>query len=274
MNWYKAKTILIVFLVIINAALLTYISADSYKSIKNEERVSETVISLLGDKGILIDKKLLDSAYKTESLKTVYASNIISDYQSFSELIFSGDVKKINDSEYTCEKGTVKYSGDSFYVKAAKNSVLAEVKKGSNPEKIAKKYLLTLGIDTSNTKPIISEDGEKKFLNYERKIGSYKCFGTGIKVEMNSLGIIAVSGTWHKYSKSDVKTELKAISSVLVDYMNLHTLTKSPVTITTLSLGYATLETEVYHEGILLIPVWEITDDKGNSKYIDARENL
>ena len=101
MNWYKAKTILIVFLVITNAFLLFNIIFN----VKDGTYISDKTISetaaILHNNGIDIDESIIP--HKNVNAGQFEADNIIEGYQSFAEKLLGENPEKISyarSSEY------------------------------------------------------------------------------------------------------------------------------------------------------------------------------
>ncbi len=275
MNWYKAKTILIVFLVIVNAALLTYICIDSFNSRKIENKVVDTVISLLNNNNIDVDKTTVAAAEKYTKIKKAFAVNTISDYTSFSKLILGENTTATEQNKFTSPNGTIVFTGDYFDANASDGKILKEfIVNTQNIKAVAKEYLTAIGINADIEESTVSEENGKFIVNTQEYINGYPVFGAYITLILNNKGILSVQGTWYDFrEKSTSDSELKDVTGVLIDYKNQRS-DASPCKITKIELGYSTLESDVFHESIVLTPVWKITNDSNQIIYIDARENI
>lgn len=269
MNWSKVKSIMIVFLILVNLSFLTYIVYEEVRTNKRNEQMAQTVTMLLETRGITVDKKLVAKSAKTENAQSLYADNFISDYEGFAKVTLGDDATKTDSNNYKSEFGTLNFKGDCFEIKALENKSLYAAKVTKvNAQSIAKEYLKKIGIDTKNsTKEIVEENSLFK-VKFSENINDLTLFNSGIEVIMDSTGIVLVKGNWYNVnSQNSSISELKNVSGILVDYMNKGKKSQ----ITNIELGYSIHDTNTYHESVFLTPVWKITDTNGVT-YIDARE--
>lgn len=273
MKWEKAKTILIVFFIIINLFFITYIVGDNIHALRIEEQVADSVVELMSKNGITVDKKLITDAFGQKSMKTVYVKNIINSYGEFAKNVLGDDIIQVNEQEFKGENGSITFKGDYFEVKAEQGKYLhsADIN-SSNAEKTAVDYISSVGVNEPELKGELAEKDGKYCIYFDKKINGYKVFEVGIAVIADNNGIKEMYGSWFNEQEgvNSVK-ELKKASGTLIEYMNNNK--KSGTVIKDISLGYATLEAMLYHESVLLTPVWAITEESGDSVYIDAREN-
>ncbi len=274
MDWNKAKTILIMFFLVINLALIFYITVDNRQAKKSEESVYSTVISLLDEKDIHIDKSLILKSNKG-ALKNIYVKNVISDYESFAKKILGDYLVPLNENEYENDTGIIFFSGDCFSVKSKEGKYIkqAELNK-DNITDIITEYLTDIGFEAANAK-IISSVSELGFtVYYYPIIDSSEVFKTQLTISATDKGILQISGNWYNlHNKNTAAQNLKPIAGALIEYMNNHS-SDGKINISDISLGYMSPDTGSYHEKVLLTPVWRITGDNGETAYVDARENI
>lgn len=274
MDWNRAKTILIMFFLIINLALIFYITADDMQSKKAEENVYSTVISLLEEKDIHIDKNLILNSNR-EALKNIYVKNVISDYESFAKKILGDNLTPLNENEYENDIGIIFFSGDCFDVKAKDGKYIkqAELNK-DNITDIITEYLTEIGFEAANAK-ITSSVSESGFtVDCYPIIDSSEVFKTQLTISVTDNGILQISGNWYNlHNKNTAAQNLKPIAGALIEYMNNHS-SGEKIVISDITLGYMSPDSGSYHEKVLLTPVWRITGDNGETAYIDARENI
>ena len=224
MDWYKAKTILIAFLITTNILLLFYIVTDSYSSNKTKQQITDTVINILDEKNITVDKSILLSANTDKKVKNFYASNIITNYPAFSKLLLGEDLTFSSYNSYQNNIGTVEYMGDYFNAKSndghfiyKSNDTITK----SNATTIAKSYLKHLGADINNLNSRLVTDNNNFSVTLKRTANSLTVFDMEVTVEMNKDGIYKISGSMFNIENKDAqKTEQKNISGVLIEYMN------------------------------------------------------
>ena len=274
MKWDKAKTILIVFFVVINLVLLIYLIADNMHSAKIEGQVADTVVDLLDENGIRINKNAITDAAKQKKMKTVYVKNIISSYDEFANTVLGEDVIRGEENRYTSKNGSLSFKGDYFVAEASNGGFLQKFQSTSGDEnKKAEEYLVSLGAEIKDSQGEYLKDNSVTKVHFEEIIDGFNVYGAELTVELTNEGVKKVYGCWYNEQEGgDSVMELKSPSGALIEYMNGRKSTSS-VTIENISLGYASLETMLYHESVLLTPVWEIAESGGEKTYINAREN-
>lgn len=272
MNWSKVKSIMIVFLILVNLSFLSYIIYDEICVNKRNEQMANTTASLLQTRNITVATKMIADCLKNESIESVYVDNVISSYADFSKKILGESLVLVSGNKYQSDIGKIEFSGDFFKAKANDGKHLYEANISSqNAKNVSKKYLNMLGINTEKTQ--ISEENNNYKLTYTKEINSVPVFLAGITVEMDNLGVVSIYGNWYNInSQSSSNIDLKSVSGVLVEYMNQQAKSDKNIQVTNISLGYSALDPNTYHESIFLTPVWKISDSS-NDFYIDAREN-
>ena len=272
MNWSKVKSIMIVFLILVNLSFLSYIIYDEICVNKRNEQMANTTASLLQSRNITVDTKMIADCLKNESIESVYVDNVISSYADFSKKILGESLVFVTKNKYQSEIGQIEFWGDIFKARANEGKHLYEANISSqNAKNISKKYLNMLGINTEKTQ--ISEENNNYKLIYTKEINSLPVFEAGITVEMDSLGVVSIYGNWYNISSQNSSAiELKSVSGVLVEYMNQQAESDKSIQVTNISLGYSALDPNTYHESVFLTPVWKISDS-AKDFYIDAREN-
>ena len=272
MDWYRAKTIMIVFLVVVNLGLGAYIIIDNINEKNVENSVSEEVIGLLEKNNIDVEKKLLLSNANPPNIRKVNADNIISDYFYFSKKILGENVKSFSDNVYENNVGKVTFNGDNFKAEAKEEFYLGEILTNEkNAKENAKKYLKSIGADIEDA-IVKAEKKDNKFLvNFQRKINNQKIFKMYLTVELTNKGVVAIYGNWYNpgIDYSEI-AELKDITGVMIEYMNQKGKSSDKIKIEKIDIGYVVANDNTFNESVYLIPVWKITDNHGDIKYINA----
>lgn len=274
MNWSKVKSVMIVFLILVNLSFLSYIVYEEVRVNKQNVQMAQTTASLLKSRNIIVDEKMIADCAKSESVQSVYVDNIISNYYDFSKKVLGDSSEQTSNSSYQSNIGTIEFTGDCFKANAANNKYLYEKNITlHDAEKVITQYLNILGINTEKTQVKLTEENGIYELVYTKKINSLPVFQTYITIKANNSGIISINGNWYNInSQNSSAIELKNISGVLVEYMNNKSKIDTDIQINDISLGYSALNPNVYHESVFLTPVWKISDSTGDY-YIDAREN-
>ena len=276
MDWKKTKTIMIIFIVIVDILLLGYITYDKLNIRKMDYNMSQTTTQLLKSKGILVDSQILVDAYKIKTAKNVYADNIISNYEEFAKHILQDDVKKISDNEYISDKGKIIFKGDFFDASANENEYLQKVEiTKANAPKTAQKYLERIGVNTDNITKTVIEENEKFYFSIYANIDRFPVFKVGINVLMTKDGIKEVYGKWYNvnnYNREQI--ELKPISGVMVEFMNKVLNNGTNININSVDFGYLSPDDNIHHESIMMTTAWKILYDEKEAVFIKARENI
>ena len=276
MDWYKAKTILIAFLVVVNISLFTYLIMDSRSSDNTDNKVLDITVSLLDENGIAVERTLFKELQTPDYVENIYVENLIGDYAEFAGCILGDDVKVDGGQTYSSELGKVRFEGDYFYADACEGKVFEKISvlTKNSAESVAKKYLSSIGIDIDKRTYVTSVADDLSNVTFNLVINDIPVFDAYISVKLSKDGIVSVSGAaFCEQSKNAPDIELKSISGILIDYMNRKANAKKPHTISDISFGYALSESEQYHEGFELTPVWRITDSNGFKENIDARNS-
>lgn len=275
MNWNKAKTILILFLIAVNISLLTYTIFDGYIQRHTKSQVVQNAINILSKNGIDVDKKVIDSADGKNSVKEVYAYNIISDYSGFAKLIIGNDAQYSGENTYTSSSGEITFWGDCFCAKAKTNSYLRSFDIPlKNVLDTSIQIFAQLGITVNSKDIIIDEKNGIYTVMISKKINTLPVFGSKIVLTLSQFGVTAIEGAWYEQELRETsKINLKDISMCMIDYMN-EKKSKKPCTITRITHGYATLDENTYHASLMLTPVIAIENNLGEIIYIDSRENI
>ena len=271
MDWYRAKTIMIIFLIVVNLGLGVYIAIDNINDKKVKNSVADEVVELLEKNNIEIDKKLLLSNANPQNIKKVNAQNIISDYFYFSKNILGENVKSFADNVYENNIGKVTFNGDNFRGESFDGYFLSEISTSKkNAKENAKKYLKSIGADVKDTTLNLEEKDGRFYVSFQREIDNKKTFKMDITVEMTNKGVVSVFGNWYNLKVENETKELKNITGVMVEYMNSQGKKDNKIKVKKIDLGYGIISNKSFNENIYLTPVWEITDNAGNIKYINA----
>ncbi len=275
MDWHKAKTILIVYFVIINIALLIYLIYSNFRTEGLRTQVAEQVVELLKNKNVDIDEKLLTENNYTNEMRYIYVSNVIKDYESFAKEALGEDAYSAEENRFETDAAYVNFEGDGFEIRTYDLPLIKTEINRSNAQKCARDYLEDLGMDMKDSNASVTDTPEGYDVTFYEYIGDFEIFGAKVNVRMKSDGIYAVYGNWYNQKgKDNNKSSIKDIPGMLIEYLNSKNGEELPDKILNIRLGYSTFETDDFHESLLLTPVWEITDDKNNVVYIDARETV
>lgn len=269
MNWSKAKTILIIFL-LCTSFILSYMLASSNENNKtiNPQTVEHT-INLLDKRGIKVSGELISKRIPNELIYNV--ENVITDYSSFAETVFPACVPGENNF-YTAQDGTgtINFFADRFNIKYPNGYPTSH--KLKSPADKARAYLMTIGIDVGNANVSVENDAEGIFtVSFTNTLGKYPFFDCNIKAVLKGENIMNVSGTWfNQLDISPAQSGLKPLTSLLIDY-SAYTKTFTNIEITDINFGYSINEFGVYHKQSTVSPIYQIVTSDGKFFYIDAR---
>lgn len=267
-NNQRAKTILIVFFMLTNMCLLTMLlhSYNTYRRVPDD--VIKTASELLNERGIIIDKELIPTSISIQ--KQVLVENIITSYDDFAKTILGENIQK-KDNIFFSGIGEVSFDGDKFFIKYNNGYETNEKKK--SPSDKAEFYLNSIGINTKNSDIYSSNNDQGVFtVIFTKMLYGKPFFDCSIQVDIVGTKITRISGCWFNKYSTEAAQPTKPVSGLLVSY-SARNIDFTNVKIISLKSGYAINENGVFHKQAVLLPVYEITTDKYNKIYIDARGN-
>lgn len=271
MNWSKAKTILILFLLCTNIFLLSIIINSYHKRTKVPEEVINSTVALLNGRNIKIDSSLIPAVINDEKIFSV--ENVISDYESFARLALKNDITP-TDNGFSSDNASIKYKGDRFYISFTEGIDTPDELK--SPADKAKAYLKGIGIEPKNAEITVTNDANGVFtVAFTQVIDNKPFFDCKVSVELDKTKIMAVYGCWFtKDEDSGTPSTLESVPGLLVKF-SAQNPDLADGTILKLKSGYAVDENEsgIFHKQTMIIPVLEITMSDENKYYIDARSN-
>lgn len=268
MNWYRAKTILIVFFVCMNVFLLVNLIYTTNKANIVTPEVIASTVEVLEKNNIHISAEKIPE--KTISLNSFEMKNVFSDKEKFAKNFCGEDAVLDAENIYKGKNGTISYESDRFIFTpiSMKNST-----NGKDMCDSVKILLSEFGIDVSDAECIEYNENGNTVIHFKNTIDGYKIFDSYIKVFVDSSSnITCIDGAWfEKISKSSTRLSLKSVTSVLVDFILNPKRTQGENIIEKLELGYVASDDGIYHESTVLIPVWQITLTDGSSYCMDTR---
>lgn len=271
MEWVRAKTIMIVFLIVVNIGLGAYILIDSINEKKVNDSIANKVIELLKENNISVKKDMILSNLNVKNENGVKAYNVVSDYFNFSKKIIGENVKSFEDGVYENNIGKVTFAGDCFKGEAREDYFLDEiVTNDKNAVNNAKKYLESIGVDVDTTVEKVEKKDNKFYVTFEKKVNNRKIFNMQITVEMSYKGVTAVWGNWYNREVEKTKYPIKDITGILIEYMNLKSDSGESIAIKDIDIGYVVFDSNIFHEDVKMELVWRITDSLGKTEYIRA----
>ncbi len=267
MNWYRAKTILIILFLFSDLFLLGNIIISTRRLTAVAPEIIESTIQILKNNNISIEKESIPE--NILSLPYAEADNVIYDFNAFSRAFLGEGAKKTDEFLYESNSGTIQFTGDGFTYKSISQSDSKKTNE-KDARATAIEFLKSKGFDLSNAE-IYSEKYSDEFsITLKNKVNSLPLFNSVITTKISGTQITEVSGTWFNISHTKgQENELKTVTSALIDC--IPSVTNVPAKITELTLGYTIPDVTLYHKSATLIPVWEIQDEKGNIYYHDAR---
>ena len=260
MNWYRAKTILIVFFIITNLFLFYNITFGT----QDENYISDDVVlyttQVLKNNEITIDSGIIPR--KKVSAVQFEADNIITGYEEFSKKVLGELSVKISDNSYMSELGRLDFSGDRFTL-TVENYPQIDLE----TEKAAISLLENFNIKISNY--------EYENQRFTKKINKLEVFDCNIEISQEESGKLTISGVWFEKNSKEVSggKEMKPITSVLIDFISEHERPQGAVTIEKVKWGYMVYETDTYHKSIVPLPVWKFEFEDNGYICMDARAN-
>ena len=268
MNWGKAKTILIVFLLFTTVVLyLMLYTSNSKRNVISDETVTNS-ITILNQRGIKLEPSLIPKKLDSAPIYTV--ENALIDQESFVASALGEDFSFENDI-YTSKNGTLAFWGDRFSVTYPNG--LDTDKALKSPAEKARAYLLTLGLDLYETDVVVKNDAKGTFtVTFSKKLDKLPFFDRSIKCTLKGEKITGAEGSWfYNEEYSPTQASLDSVPSLLIKYSSENK-SFTNIEINKITLGYAINENSVYHKKATVLPVYQVETKDNKVFYIDARE--
>lgn len=268
MNWSGAKSILIIFFLIINIIFLG-ILADNNRSIYSvDQRVVDSAIDILKKSDITVDSSVIPR--RNYKMKYAEAINVITDNMLFAKKMLGEDVSE-KDGIYVSEAGRLAITGDSFSVDYNDTDYF-NISGYSSVKKQVHHVIRELGF--SNTGNFVIDEADGKYTAViNNMIDGKRIFDSSLNIVISGNHVVHISGTWFSTETSALDSqEIKSVTTALIDFM--HQYQEGAAEIEDICIGYYKGEPDIYHRSAALIPVWNIRTKDGVSTYIDARSDL
>ncbi len=267
MNWYRAKTILIILFLFADLFLLATIITSTHQQTTVTPEIIASTAKILKNQGITINTDLIPD--KIVSVPYAEADNVISDYDEFAKLFLGDDFTKSEEFLYKSHTGTIKLDGDSFnYSRNIPYNDASITEK--NAQNIASEFLESKGFNISDAEIGTEKTTDNFTIIFRNTTNSLPLFNSVVTVKISGSDVTAVSGSWFNVTGAKGQdSKLKAVTSALIDF--IPSITAIPTQITELTLGYTVLDNTLYHKSAALVPVWQIKEANGNVHYPDAR---
>lgn len=271
MDWYRAKSIMIVFLICTNLFLGGYLVLDSRRTDSIDNDVRNAILLLLDEKGISIDAGLL--AENGGTPEYAEAENIIGDYEEFAAQLLGSGYTAGADSTYIGRDGaSVTFDGDNFtyYGKAAAPEGGLDDAYALNT---AEEFMAAAGIDAPDGLTAADTADGRKSVTAVSTADGLDIFNSQLSVTVGSDGSICAAGRW--YTETTAENGSEGRLSTVDIYTALARFTSDfdveNTEIVSARQGYTVADDNVYHETAVLTPVWCIELADGRSCYIDSR---
>ena len=268
MNWSKAKTILIIFLLFTTLLLSTMLHTSNSKRRTISDDTVTNSIKILSDRGVKIEPSLIPKRLESATIYTV--ENALIDQKEFVKSALGENFTFENDI-YTSPLGTLLFWGDRFSVTYPDGIDTDKALK--SPAEKARAYLMTLGLDLYKTDVIVKNDATGTFtVAFSSKLDNLPFFDRSIKCTLKGEKLIGAEGSWfYNEEYSPTQVSLDSVASLLIKYSSENKLF-SNIEINKITLGYAINENNIYHKKATVLPVYQIETADNKVFYIDARQ--
>ncbi len=266
MNWSKAKTILIILLTLANFFLAFILVRSTINSTRIPSETIANTISILNERSITIDSKLIPNRIEKKKIYTV--ENIISDYKDFAKKVL-GDSFIVSGNKYATDSAELEFDGDRFKINYFGGYTVSE--NSSRPEDTASNYLQLLGIDTKSASHTVNEtENNLKTIVYTMDLGNSPFFGCEIAVSVSDNKILDVNGCWFiKTETHPTSQAIESIPSILVK-LSANNPDFANTEILEINFGYSIGEEKVFHKNGNVLPVYEIVCSNNKSYFVYA----
>lgn len=273
MDVAKVKTILIFVLAALNIALFSFLIGARNQDSSVNQRSDDQVISLLAEKNIKLDKKLIPG--KVSAVPNCLIERMLSgDDKTISKLL-GGKYIKEEEGRYINENKQLTLNGDSFRFTDAAPANPPTDNSPAEIEKYCVEAMKHMGISAENYTFLgMNSAGANVKALFAPKCAGYSFFDANLDFEISENGLVSVQGKnlISSNTLSGGKTEIFSIHSILVDFADNQYLDHTRQTVISgISLGYYIGHDAEQYKSVLAIPVWQIASDSGDIFYYDAR---
>lgn len=272
MDVAKVKTILIFVLVALNIALLSFLIGTRSQDSSVNQRSDDQVISLLSEKNVKLDKKLIPQ--KVSAVPNCLIERMLSgDDKIISKLLGGKYIKE--EERYINENKQLTLNGDAFRFTDAAPADPPTDTSPAGIEKYCANAMKHMGISAENYTFLgMNSAGENVKALFAPKCAEYSFFDANLDFEISANGLVSVQGK-NLISSNTIsggKTEIFSIHSILVDFADNPYLDRTRQTVISgISLGYYIGHDAQQYKSVLAIPVWQIVSENGDIFYYDAR---
>lgn len=272
MDAAKVKTILIFVLVALNIALLSFLIGTRTQDSSVNQRSDDQVVSLLSEKNIKLDKKLIPQ--KVAAVPNCLIERMLGGDDKIISKLLGGKYIKEGDL-YINENKQLTLNGDSFRFTDTAPAVPPADNSPAGIEQYCANAMKHMGISAENYTFLgMNSAGENVKALFAPKCAGYSFFDANLDFEISADGLVSVQGKnlISSNTLSGGKTEIFSIHSILVDFADNQYLDRTKQTVISgISLGYYIGHDAQQYKSVLAIPVWQIASENGDIFYYDAR---
>ena len=273
MDFKRVKTILIVVLAAVNIALASWLTGIIYQDRDVSQRSDDQVVALLAERNIVLDKKKIpDTAGELPNCQV--ERMLDGDEKKVSKLL-GGQYQKAADGSYVNGSKTLVISGDSFRLSDTRPEKPLSARTPEAVEAYCVEAMQEMGISTDNYFfSGMNAAGDNVKAIFISRFGKYDFFDANLEFELSDQGLVSVQGKnlIAANTVTGTKTDIFAIRSILVDFVNNPRLDTSRQTvIASIQLGYYIGHDAEQYKSVMAIPVWQIATEQGQIFYYDAR---
>lgn len=267
MNWSGAKSILIIFFLIINIIFLGILINTDRSIYTVDAKILNSTTEILKKSQITVSDSVIPK--KNPHMKYAEAYNVITDNMLFAQKLLGGNVFE-SDGVYSGDAGKLTVSGDSFSIHYYSGDYFG-ISECAGIKKQARRILRKLDFPNTGNYDITEENGGYR-IDVHNIIDGKNFFDSQLCITINENRVENISGTWFETETNMLGSDdIKSVTTALIDFM--HGSVDTPTEITNIDIGYYKGEPDVYHRSAVLIPAWKITESSGKITFIDARSN-
>ena len=263
MKNYYTKIILIfaLFFAVIGVTVSLIIGNDN----TFDKDSAHNLTQFLAQNGVIVEEVLIDT--RTQYVMNTELKSITSDKALLSKNLLGENMSALAET-YASEAGTVSYVGSEFNFRPTKeyrSDITSDANK-FDANKKTQRLLKALGFDLEGSTFSNITENDTITVTVMKTVEGLPVFDNAVKVSMNKLGTVSISGRWYSNSGPlSWKRPSKTIADALIELMHQR---NEPTQITNISLGYLLKDTP--SDISILRPVWQFKTDSGELIYIGA----
>ncbi|MBE7035825.1 MAG: hypothetical protein E7403_00865 [Ruminococcaceae bacterium] len=274
MNWGRAKTILIIMFLTVDAFLLFVLLQTRLNYERLPKETVQKTVQVLRDKGIDIREETVP--LKRAKNQNINMKNSFGNPIQAAEVFLGTYEVKLSDDEkheylFENERATLRIKETYVTYQNKKNYVRYEQNEKAD-EKNIKKWLTELGFKTKEFAIVKGKQRDGLFCGQVVPVyKDIKMYGISMSIKTDKEAIVTMEGHWFSPQEAEVYEDEQLLDVTAVLAGLIHREDRWPKTVVSIENGFYMAGDYLDSREFVALPIYVITDERGNQKFFDAR---